>query len=120
MKEPTRPSAPPTVAYERTVLLKYIGNLLESGDSLFRQDTVESIAEATQLYLEAEKLLGPKPKSAPPDEEMLRYRDAVTDRLLKIRNSQTIGGVKRVLPTFAPPIDPGLVVRAAPTRDEKR
>ncbi|MEM7373664.1 MAG: neuraminidase-like domain-containing protein [Bacteroidota bacterium] len=54
------------VAYQKAVLMKYIDNLVEWGDYLFRQDTMESIAQATQLYILADKLLGPKPQHVPP------------------------------------------------------
>lgn len=36
------------------------------GDSLFRQDTIETINEATQIYVLAANLLGPKPQRIPP------------------------------------------------------
>ena len=40
------------------VVMKYIDNLIAWGDQLFRQDTIESINEATQLYVLADELLG--------------------------------------------------------------
>ncbi|HET7818178.1 MAG TPA: neuraminidase-like domain-containing protein, partial [Bacteroidia bacterium] len=54
------------VAYQKALLMKYINNLTEWGDYLFRQDTMESIAQATQMYILADKLLGPKPRIVPP------------------------------------------------------
>ncbi|SMX36817.1 neuraminidase-like domain-containing protein [Maliponia aquimaris] len=160
------------VAYQRATVMSYIGTLIDWGDYLFRQDTMESITQATQLYILADKLLGPKPRTVkppvavtaqtytqlkadldafgnalveletylpdlgilpeggdelpappvtlsslyfciPPNENMLKYYDTVEDRLFKIRNSQNIDGVERVLALFAPPIDPGMLVRAA-------
>ena len=44
---------------------------------------------------------------------MLGYWDTVADRLFKIRHCMNIQGVVRQLALFAPPIDPGLLVRAA-------
>ena len=44
---------------------------------------------------------------------MLAYWDRIADRLFKIRHCQNIDGVERVLALFAPPIDPGMLVRAA-------
>ncbi|MCT8997229.1 Tc toxin subunit A-related protein [Chelativorans intermedius] len=161
-----------TVAYQRAVVMGYIGTLIDWGDYLFRQDTMESITQATQMYVLAEKLLGERPRTVaspvetgaqtyaqlvadldafgnalvelenylpdlgvlpeegaelppppvtlsslyfcvPPNEKMLSYWDTVEDRLFKIRNSQNIDGVERVLTLFAPPIDPGMLVRAA-------
>ncbi|EPC01624.1 hypothetical protein L861_16530 [Litchfieldella anticariensis FP35 = DSM 16096] len=55
-----------TVAYQKAILMKYIDNLVEWGDYLFRQDTMESITQATQMYVLADKLLGPKPRVVPP------------------------------------------------------
>jgi len=39
------------LAYQYCVVMKYLDNLIAWGDSLFRQDTVESINEATQRYV---------------------------------------------------------------------
>ncbi|MGV3764390.1 Tc toxin subunit A-related protein [Parapedobacter sp.] len=159
------------VAYQKALLMKYLDNLIEWGDYLFRQDTMESIAQATQLYVLADKLLGPKPRVVPPvvkppyetynqleakldgfgnalvelenilpdltvlpeggaelppvpitlsmhyfciphNERMGEYWDRVADRLFKIRHCQNIDGVERSLALFAPPIDPGMLVRA--------
>jgi hypothetical protein len=160
------------VAYQKAVLMKYIDNLVEWGDNLFRQDTMESIAQATQMYILADKLLGPKPRivpppikapyetydqierkldafgnalielenilpdlsvlpeggaelppppltlstlyfCVPPNDKMLEYWDRIADRLFNIRHCLNIDGVERSLALFAPPIDPGMLVRAA-------
>ena len=50
-----------TTAYQRQVVMKYIENLIAWGDMLFRQDTMESINEATMLYLLANEILGLRP-----------------------------------------------------------
>ncbi|NUQ23477.1 MAG: hypothetical protein HUU34_05965 [Saprospiraceae bacterium] len=159
------------VAYQKAILMRYIDNLTEWGDHLFRQDTQESIVQATQLYILADKLLGPKPRiippaikppyetynqisakldafgnalidlenilpdlsdlpeggaelppapitlsmlyfCIPPNDKMLEYWDRIADRLFKIRHCQNIDGVERSLALFAPPIDPGMLVRA--------
>ena len=164
-----------TVAYQKALLMKYIDNLIEWGDYLFHQDTMESIVQATQMYILADKLLGPKPRVIPPviktpyetynqieekldafgnglielenilpdfpdlsslpeggaelpspmvtlsmlyfcipqNDKMLEYWDRIADRLFKIRHCQNIDGVERSLALFAPPIDPGMLVRAA-------
>ncbi len=151
--------------------MKYIQNLIDWGDYLFRQDTMESVNQATQMYVMADKLLGPKPRIVPPEvdppaetyneleikwdlfgnallemenlvpdlgllphggaelpplntlsglyfcipmnENMMAIWDTVADRLFKIRNCQNIDGIERILALFAPPIDPGALVRAA-------
>jgi Tc toxin complex TcA C-terminal TcB-binding domain len=54
-----------TVAYQKNVLIKYIQTLIAWGDQLFRRDTIETVNEATQLYILASCILGPRPKSIP-------------------------------------------------------
>ena len=53
------------MAYQKSVVMKYIDNLLDWGDRLFRQDTIESINEATQLYVLAQDILGDRPQLLP-------------------------------------------------------
>jgi hypothetical protein len=157
------------VAYQKAVVMQYISTLIAWGDQLFRGDTIESINEATQLYLLASQLLGPRPQNLralqppqnktynelasqldtfsnavvdienvvsvlppgvspgtgplpqlhtfyfciPPNYQLLRYWDTVADRLFKVRHGLNLAGVARPLPLFEPPIDPGLLVRAA-------
>lgn len=165
------------LAYQYSVLMKYLDNLIAWGDSLFRQDTIETINEATQLYVLAANLLGPKPQRLPRrgavrprtyaqlraggldplgnalvdlegqfpfnlyfpaseagdsseggplfglgrtlyfciprNDKLLSYWDVVADRLFKIRHCMNIEGVVRQLPLFEPPIDPGMLVKAA-------
>lgn len=166
------------VAYMKWVVMKYLDNLVAWGDHLYRQDTIESINEATQLYILAAHILGPKPQFIPKqgkvrpqtylsmldkwdafsnamtelelvapysnqvstplgsvngetaysnifgfasalyfcipnNPKLLGYWDTVADRLFKIRHCQNIQGVFRKLDLFEPPIDPGLLVKAA-------
>jgi len=56
----SRPSA-----YMKWTLMKYLDNILEWGDYLFRQDTMESVNYATQLYVLAGHILGKKPQQIP-------------------------------------------------------
>ncbi|HQR35749.1 MAG TPA: neuraminidase-like domain-containing protein [Blastocatellia bacterium] len=55
-----------TTAYQRNVVMKYINNLIAWGDQLFRRDTIESINEATQLYILAAEILGRRPEVVRP------------------------------------------------------
>ncbi|MEP3047169.1 MAG: neuraminidase-like domain-containing protein [Roseibium sp.] len=50
-------------AYPKTIVMHYIDNLLEWGDALYRLDTRESITQATNLYVLAADLLGPRPEN---------------------------------------------------------
>lgn len=54
------------IAYQKTVFMKYMDNLIAWGDQLFRQFSMESIQEATQLYIQAAELLGPRPRDVSP------------------------------------------------------
>jgi Tc toxin complex TcA C-terminal TcB-binding domain/PA14 domain len=155
-------------AYQKTVVMKYIDNLIAWADQLFRRDTIESINEATLLYVLAAELLGPRPQAIkvygesqpktfaeldaaqddflvriesvvptgssepgngggetpelltapyyfciPKNETLLGYWDTVADRLFKVRHCMNIEGIVRQLPLFEPPIEPGMLVRAA-------
>lgn len=161
------------VTYMKAVVMRYIDNLIAWGDQLFRRDTIETINEATQLYILAAQILGKRPEQIPPraktkvqtfrtldddsslnslanasveiegflsssvapmtdgdseggggvptmpffgipgNDKLLAYWNTVADRLFKIRHCLNIDGIGRSLPMFEPPIDPGLLVRAA-------
>jgi peptidoglycan hydrolase-like protein with peptidoglycan-binding domain len=53
------------VAYQKNVVMKYIDNLVAWGDMLFKRDTIESINEASLLYLLAYEILGDRPQKVP-------------------------------------------------------
>jgi hypothetical protein len=53
------------LAYMKHVVIKYVENLIDWGDSLFRQFTRESVNEALQIYVIANHILGPKPEFVP-------------------------------------------------------
>ncbi|TRX54812.1 hypothetical protein FNH22_18840 [Fulvivirga sp. M361] len=64
------------VAYMKTVVMKYLDNLIAWGDHLFRRDTIESINEATQLYVLAAQILGKRPEIISREETETRsYND---------------------------------------------
>jgi hypothetical protein len=54
------------LAYQLNVIMKYLDNLLAWGDNLFRQDTIETLNEATQIYVLAANILGRRPQRIPP------------------------------------------------------
>src|SRR5690606_24071183 len=55
--------------YMKWVVMEYIQNLIAWGDRLFAQDTLESVNEATQLYVQALDILGPRPEEITPASE---------------------------------------------------
>lgn len=64
-------------AYQKTIVMHYVENLLDWGDFLFQQDTRESINEALLVYLLAGDLLGPKPiaREAAPEPAPQNFQD---------------------------------------------
>jgi Tc toxin complex TcA C-terminal TcB-binding domain len=52
-------------AYMFKAVMAYLDNLIDWGDSLFRQDTGESVNEALQIYVLAANLLGARPQAVP-------------------------------------------------------
>ena len=62
-------------AYMKSVVMAYLDNLIAWGDHLFRQDTMESINEATQLYLLASAILGDRPRETAAHEGARRTID---------------------------------------------
>ncbi|KAJ9651199.1 hypothetical protein H2198_009517, partial [Neophaeococcomyces mojaviensis] len=54
------------VAYQVCIVMKYVQNLVDWGDNLFRQLTRETVNQASVLYMVADKLLGSKPKVVQP------------------------------------------------------
>jgi len=92
--EPHRIANYRTVAYQKTVVMKYLDNLIAWGDYLFRQDSMESINEATQLYILAAEILGPRSKRIPPPtkpplesfNELETQLDAFANALVAVEN----------------------------------
>jgi hypothetical protein len=71
-----------TTAYQKAVVMKYIDNLIAWGDQLFRRDTLESLNEATQLYVLAADILGPRPvEIAPRFSPQVQTYNSLTERL---------------------------------------
>lgn len=55
--------------YQKAIALKYLDNLIAWGDNLFTRDTIESLNEATQLYVFARQILGSRPEVLPARED---------------------------------------------------
>lgn len=89
-------------AYPKNVVMKYLDNLIDWAEYLFRQDTWESITEGTMLYVMAYQILGgtPPERLDPCDEPPTRtYREleaawgsaaSIPEFLIEIENSSTI------------------------------
>lgn len=74
-------------AYQKNVVMKYIQNLVDWGDQLFALDTIESINEATQLYILAANILGAKPESLPAHDAAHKTFNDLRDNLDAFSNS---------------------------------
>jgi hypothetical protein len=82
------------VAYQKATVMRYLDNLIAWGDQLFSQDTIEAINQATQLYILAAEILGPRPESPQPPSEpaSLTYEqlapklDSFSEALIQLEN----------------------------------
>lgn len=70
-------------AYMLKTVMAYLDNLIAWGDSLFQQYTIETINEATQIYIMAANILGTKPQPVPNKGSVkpLTYNDLRGDNL---------------------------------------
>ncbi len=81
-------------AYQKNVVMKYVDNLIAWGDRLFRQESIESLNDATQLYVLASEILGDRPVTIPPPvttQDTSTYADltgldAFSDQLVGVEN----------------------------------
>jgi hypothetical protein len=83
--------------YQKAIAMKYLDNLIAWGDQLFTRDTIESINEATQIYIYAKSVLGDRPEILSPatDPEAKSYTqlsasggglDAFSNALVTVEN----------------------------------
>lgn len=98
-----------SLPYMKNVLLKYIENLTAWGDDLFRQDSMESINEATQLYVIAGHLLGKRPEYIPElaKSNAKSYNDLFTAGLGSFSNAYT--DFQNIFPTIKVNVPPSTV-----------
>lgn len=75
-------------AYQKAIIMKYIDNLLDWGDNLFTQFTMESVSEATMLYVMAADILGPRPTELGPCGETSATGKTYNDIAPSLRDSQ--------------------------------
>jgi Tc toxin complex TcA C-terminal TcB-binding domain/Neuraminidase-like domain/Salmonella virulence plasmid 28.1kDa A protein/Putative peptidoglycan binding domain len=68
-------------AYQKHVVMKYIDNIIAWADQLFSRDTLESINEATMLYVLAWNILGNRPQMVARHDEAApkSYRQIAND-----------------------------------------
>ena len=87
--------------YQRATVMAYLDNLIAWGDSLFARDSIESINEATQIYILAQNILGPRPvmidphgEATPKNFEELEEAglDAFSNAIVELEN-YTLGSI---------------------------
>jgi hypothetical protein len=85
------------LAFMKWVFQAYVQNLLDWGDKLFSQDTLETVNEAAQLYAHALDLLGPRPVfiEPPGGHATMTYAD-LEDNLDEFGNA--IVGAENLMP----------------------
>lgn len=84
-------------AFMKHVVIKYVENLIAWGDSLFGRNTIESINEATQLYIMASNILGVKPQEVPKRAESANYS---FDELLSTGKIDALGNARVAVENF--------------------
>ena len=95
------------IAYQKTVVMKYLENLINWGDQLLARDTIESINEATQLYVLAYHLLGRRPEQIPPRlkpkdqtySNLKSHLDAFSNAMIELENAFPFTSLEEVLST---------------------
>ncbi len=77
------------VAYQKSVVMKYLDNLIAWADQLFRRDSFESINQATQLYILADEILGKRPEQVEDliDRPPYTYRELSSEDLDVLSNA---------------------------------
>ena len=77
-------------AYQKCIVMNYIDVLIEWGDALFTEFQMETVNEATLLYVQALEILGPRPVEVGDcgeGNENERTYEAIARRWEKARNS---------------------------------
>jgi hypothetical protein len=98
------------VAYMKHVFMKYLDTLIAWGDELFQRDTIEAINQATQLYVLAANLLGPKPQRTPPPGPVApETYQSLRHKLDQLSNAQVDLETRLPFTQFAPPPPSGSV-----------
>ena len=85
--------------YQKAVVMKYLDNLIDWGDHLFQRDTIESINEATHLYLLAAEILGSRPKVVPEKKKTANQNGNGLKDYAAIQNVRNYSGALEIAET---------------------
>lgn len=116
-----------TTAYQKSVVMKYLDNIIGWGDRLLRQESVESVTQATQLYVRAAQLLGRYPEQVPPAttaapktfNDLLPHLDTFSNALVAAENLVAPVEVPRIRAGgWEPPPLPLLLYFCVPKNDQ--
>jgi len=94
------------VAYQKSVVMKYLDNLIAWGDYLFSQNTRETINQAQQLYVLAFEILGPRPVRIPPRGTIQEYTYNDLARLILGEFSNPLITLENTYPYSTAPAKP--------------
>ncbi len=90
------------LAFKKTIFMNYINSLIDWANTLYQQDTRETIHEATLLYITAYNLLGDKPAESPPCSsssaqtyQQLEQNTAIQSFLVELENAPASGSVNQ-------------------------
>ncbi|HLT93892.1 MAG TPA: hypothetical protein VKZ56_04990, partial [Membranihabitans sp.] len=75
------------LAYMKAVIMKYLDNLIVWGDQLFRRDSIESINEATQIYILAGQVLGKLPVETEAKEKVSKSFNELAPEITQLGNA---------------------------------
>jgi hypothetical protein len=105
-------------AYAKSTVMKFLDNLIAWGDSLFAQYTMENVAQAEQLYIFADLILGPLPDRVRlPDAAQPNNPDSTTYAQIESRLDQFSNAMVDIENVVAAPTaalqTPDAIVQAA-------
>jgi hypothetical protein len=91
-----------TTAYQKAVVMKYLDNLIAWADQLFRQNSMETITQATELYVLGAELLGRRPEEVTPQHAPapLTYNELEQNHLDPLSNA--LIGAEHLIPIQPP------------------
>lgn len=96
------------LSYMKNVVMCYMDNLIAWADQLYRQDTIETINQATNLYIVVANILGDRPQEVPKRLSTgPRTFDELADAGLDAFSNAMVGVENYIDPNSGPLVAPG-------------
>ena len=102
-------------AFQRATVMAYVQCLISWGDNLFRQNTRETITQATQLYVRAEQILGPSPVTIPRADAPAQSYNQIASLLVADDLSDPLVALENAMPSQAGQLVPTTPLPYAPS-----